>query len=259
MKIYILCDMEGVSGIRKIEQVQSDSNEYAHGRELMMQDINAAVDGAFLGGASEVVACDTHGGGGQVRVADMDQRAVYEMPGGGSLMPSLDDTFAGVILLGHHARAGTVNGFLDHTMSSRSWFEWSINGQAMGEIGIEAIFAAHWNVPVIMVSGDQAACDEAGETLGEVECAVVKWGIGRNKAKALPLPRAHDIIRQTAKRAVERAGDFEPLRPSLPATIQLTVYRSDMAEEYARRSGVEQVNARTVRRVIDAYNKVHLW
>jgi len=112
MKFYILCDMEGISGVRRQPQVQIDSPEYAEGRNLMMADMNAAIDGLFQGGATEVVACDTHGGGGQVRIGDMDSRAVYEMPGGGSLMPSLDETFDGVVLLGHHARAGTINGFL---------------------------------------------------------------------------------------------------------------------------------------------------
>src|SRR5512137_2916195 len=100
MKIYILADMEGISGIRKHAQVDSSSPEYAEGRALMTQDINAAVEGAFEGGAEDVVVADTHGGGGQLRLEDMHPRAVYEMPGRGSLMPSLDETFAGVILLG---------------------------------------------------------------------------------------------------------------------------------------------------------------
>src|SRR5690606_13044920 len=101
----------------------------------------------------EVIVADTHGGGGQLRLAEMDDRAIYELPGAGMMMPSLDRDFAGVILLGHHARAGTLNGFLDHTMNSKAWFEYRLNGQVIGEIGIEAAFAGHFGVPVIMVSG----------------------------------------------------------------------------------------------------------
>lgn len=259
MKIYILADMEGISGIRRIVQVQSDSPEYAEGRVLMMKDINAAVDGAFAGGATEVIVADTHGGGGQVRIGEMDPRAVYEMPGGGSMMPSLDDTFAGVILLGHHARAGTINGFLDHTMNSSAWFEYRINGKTVGEIGIEAAYAGHFRVPVIMVSGDEATAREARATLGKVECAIVKWGIGRNKARCLPLDKAHALVRDTAQRAVSRARSFRPFVPKLPATIQLTFYRSDMAEELAFRPGVERVDARTVCRVARSLRDICRW
>lgn len=260
MKIYILCDMEGVSGIRRMEQVMRDSPaDYAEGRQLMMQDINAAIDGAILGGATEVVAADTHGGGGQVQIAMMDPRALYEMPAFGEMMPALDESFAGVILLGHHARAGTLDGFLDHTMSSAKWFEYRINGQVMGEIGIEAAYAGHWNVPVVMVSGDEAACAEARADLGPVETAAVKWGTGRNKARCLPLPKAHDLIRRAAKRGVERAKSLKPLRPTLPATLQLTLYRSDFAEEYAVKPGVERVDARTVRKTAHSLKDVCRW
>ena len=148
MKIYVLADMEGISGIRKIEEVKSDSpSEYEYGRKLMMQDINAAVEGCFSGGAVEVVVADTHGGGGQVRIGEMDPRAMYETPNGGVMMPSLDETFDGVILLGHHAKAGTLDGFLDHTMSSMAWFEYRINDIVVGEIGIEAAWAGHFDVP----------------------------------------------------------------------------------------------------------------
>ena len=181
MRIYILADMEGISGIRTWDQVKSESSEYEHGRQLMMQDINNAIDAAFAAGATEVVACDTHGGGGQVRISEMDPRAVYETPNRGNMMPALDESYDGVILLGHHARAGTLNGFLDHTMSSASWFEYRINDVAVGEIGIEAAYAGHFDVPVVAVTGDEAVCAEARELFDQVEVAVVKWGIGRNR------------------------------------------------------------------------------
>ena len=99
MKIYILADMEGVSGIRMMEQVKRDSPQYLPACDLMMQDINVAVEAAIDAGATEVVACDTHGGGGQVRVDKMDSRAVYETPNAGQMMPSLDESFSGVMLL----------------------------------------------------------------------------------------------------------------------------------------------------------------
>lgn len=247
MKIYILADMEGISGIRKMEQVQSDSSEYGPACKLMMADINAAIDAAFAAGATEVVACDTHGGGGQINLADMDPRASYEIPNAGLMMPSLDKSFAGVVLLGHHARAGTLNGFLDHTMSSASWFEFRINGQEVGEIGIEAAYAAHFGVPVIAVSGDETTAAEARALLGEVECAVVKRGIGRNRAHCCSIAEAHRRIRETVAKAVREVKRFTPWTPELPATLELTLYRSDMADGYATHRGVERIGPRTVR------------
>ncbi len=264
-KIYILADMEGVSGIRMPEQVKRDgSSEYEQGRRLMMKDINAAIEGCFEGGAEEVVACDTHGGGGQIRLEEMDDRAIYETPAAGRLMPSLDDSFTGVILLGHHARAGTLNGFLDHTMSSAEWFRFTFNGVELGEIGIEAAWAGHYGVPVIMISGDAATAAEARQTLGDaVECAVVKWGLGRNRARCLSLSRAHALIRETAARAVRRAisgdHDFRSYRPALPAIVELTFNRSDAADAASLRRAVERVDARTVRRRVESLLDIYFW
>ncbi len=258
-KIYILSDMEGISGIRRSEQVQSSSPEYEEGRKLMMADINAAIEGAFDAGADEVVACDTHGGGGQVRIGEMDSRAMYETPGGGKLLPALDETFSGVVLLGHHARAGTLNGFLDHTMSSAHWFRYTLNGQEMGEIGIEAAYAGHFGVPVIAVSGDRALADEAIELFGRVECAVVKWALGRNRARCLPHGKGLAVIKETVKKAVEHADSFEPFKPEAPAVMQLTLYRSDMADELAKRPDVVRIDARTVQKNVASLADAWIW
>ena len=258
MRIYILADMEGISGIRTMEQVKSESaGEYEHGRQLMMQDINCAVEACFAAGAAEVVACDTHGGGGQVRLTEMDPRALYETPNRGNMMPALDEGFDGVILLGHHARAGTLNGFLDHTMSSAAWFEYRINGEAVGEIGIEAAYAGHFGVPVVAVTGDRAACDEAEELFDAVECGVVKWGIGRNRARCLSLPRAHEAVERAICTALGRIEEYAPYTPDLPATVRLTLYRSDMADEYEAR-GAERIDARTVQRTVDSLEHIRL-
>ncbi|OPZ06073.1 MAG: D-aminopeptidase [candidate division BRC1 bacterium ADurb.BinA364] len=182
----------------------------------------------------------------------MDPRALYETPNAGRLMPSLDESFDGVVLLGHHAKAGTRNGFLDHTWSSASWFEYRINDCNVGEIAIEAAWAAHYGVPVVAVSGDAATAAEARELLGRVETATVKWAIGRNRAKCLPLPRAHEEIASALRRAVASIGEFKPWTPALPAVAQLTLYRSDMADDLARRVGMERVDARTVRCTVDS-------
>jgi D-amino peptidase len=259
MKIYIFADMEGISGIRRTEQAQFSSPEYAAGCQLMMGDMNAAIAAAFDAGATEVVACDMHGGGGQVKVEAMDARATYETPNGKLMMPSLDGSFDGLILLGHHARAGTLNGFLDHTMNSAAWFEFRINGQPVGEIGIEAAYAAHFDVPVIAVTGDEAAVAEARDLLGDMECAAVKRGIGRSCAHCLSIPEAHKRIREAVMNAVRNPARFKPWKPALPATIELTLYRSDMADGRAEQPGVERVDARTLRATIASLRDIRVF
>lgn len=263
MKIYILTDMEGIAGIRRIEQVQRDQPEYyGPACKLMMDDMNVAIAAAFEAGATEVVANDCHGGGGQVRVEQMDPRALYEYNAEGTLMPALDETFDGVIFLGAHAKAGTMNAFLDHTMKSSSWFDFRINGQAVGEIGIQGAYAGHFNVSVIAVTGDEATADEARALLGDVECAVVKTAITRNRARCVSIPEAHRRIRETVTRAIRRIKTFKPWKPETPATVELTVYRSDMADVYRSRqavlAGIERVDARTLRARINDFRDIRV-
>lgn len=256
MKIYILADMEGISGISLQDQVERGSATYANGCRLMMGDINVAIAAAFSAGATDVVACDTHGGGGQLDISTMDSRAKYEHPSFGSMMPSLDESFEGLILLGHHAMAGTMGAFLDHTMKSFDWFAYRINDRLVGEIGIEAAYAGHFGVPVIAVTGDEATAVEARALLGEVECAIVKTAVCRNRACCFSVQEAHRRIGDAVTKAVGNAGRYPPWKPDLPATLQLTVCRSDMADAYVSRANVERVDARTLRARINDFKHV---
>jgi D-amino peptidase len=260
MKIYIVADMEGISGIYMMEQVKTEfPNHYAIGRKLLMREINHVVGVLYDEGATEVVVLDTHGGGGNIDIGDMDPRALYETPGNG-IMPSLDATFDGVILLGHHSKAGTWNGFLEHTMSSASWFEFKINGNVVGEIGIEAAHAGHFGVPVLAVTGDGATSREAKETLGDaVECAVVKWGLGRNRATCLSLEAAYACISEALTKAVGNIGQLQPYRPDLPATLELTFFRPDFADSYFKRTDIERVDGRTIRKVVSSMDQINFY
>ena len=251
MKIYIITDMEGISGICHEEQVKRESPHYGPARSLLCADVNAAIAGAFDGGATEVVVNDGHGGGFNLILSEMDARAVYERPNGGmDLMPALDATFAGLFCVGYHAMAGTLNGFLDHTQSSASWFNYSINGRPTGELGQCGAWAGSYNVPVLLVTGDQAACVEAREFFGEIEVVPVKQGIGRQHARCMHPETARTAIREGAQRAMGLIGKVYPYRVVPPLTVRLEYYRSDMADAVARRPGTTRVNARTVERIV---------
>lgn len=252
MKVYIVTDMEGVSGICNEEQVKRDSPHYGPARRLLGADVNASIAGAFEGGATEVVVNDGHGGGFNLLLEEMDPRALYERPNSGlDMLPSLDDSFAGVFCVGYHAMAGTLNGFLDHTQSSASWFNYSINGRKTGELGQIGAWAGGFGVPVLLVTGDQAACDEAQEFFGPIETVAVKQGIGRQHARCVHPEKARELIFLAAARALGRRNEIRPYRLEPPLTVRLEYYRSDMADAVARRPGTRRIDARTVERVVE--------
>ena len=252
MKIYIYADMEGLAGVSNPRFVIKGTEEYRErGRKLYTDEVNACIGAVFEAGAQEVVVSDPHAGGGHLEIDRLDPRAQYEAPAFPLVMPSLDSSFAGVILLAHHAKAGTLNAFLDHTMYSMHWFDFTLNGESVGELAIEAAYAGHHGVPVILVSGDQAVCNEAKSLPGNVVTACVKHALGRNSASCMSIHRAYDLIRTRTCEAIAAVGQSEPFRPQMPATVQLTLYRSDMADELVRSSSnLERVDARTVRKKV---------
>lgn len=257
MKIYIMADMEGTSGIWRQEQVMWSQPHYQQGRELLVGDVNAAIAGAFDGGATEVVACDTHANGGNFLIEKLDPRARYETPSAFADLPSIvDGGFDGLILTGHHAMGGTQDAFLDHTQSSASYFDFRVNGESVGEISQEAAYAAHFGTPLIMVTGDEAACREAEKLFPGVVTAAVKRALGRSRACCLHPEKAQALIRERAAEAVRKAKTLKPRRLEAPITVEVTYVRTDMADDASARRGNERVGPRTVRRIVQTGTEV---
>jgi len=250
MKIYIHTDLEGVSAIDRMEQIPRQNDDYRASCEKLMGDLNAAVAGAFDGGADHVTVLDSHGGGGNFILDMLDERAENDTRPNKKWWGILDESYDGTLFIGAHAMAGTINGFLDHTQSSTTWFDYSVNGRSFGELGQWATIAGAFDVPMLMVSGDEAACAEARAFFNPVETAPVKQGLGRNKALAYPLDEARERIRSAAERAVSLVGEAKPFKPLCPMDIRLVLYRSDYGDHFAQRPGVERLGARTVRKVV---------
>jgi D-amino peptidase len=145
--------------------------------------------------------------------------------------------------------SGTQNGFLDHTQSSQTWHDYFVNGRKTGELGQWAIVAGNWGVPMLMVSGDEAACAEARNFFNPVETAVVKRAQGRNRAELVELKEARDRIRDAARRAVGLVGKGRPLIPIKPMEIVLEFNRADYCDAVGARPGLERLDARTIRKV----------
>ncbi|MBN1672463.1 MAG: M55 family metallopeptidase [Kiritimatiellae bacterium] len=252
MRIYIMTDMEGVSGIRRGDQgyCKAGEAEYARGRKLLTGDVNAAVEGALEGGAREVVVDDAHGGGNHILVEELHPRAVLESPVSGrpgQYLPSLGRRFDALFIVGAHAMAGTRRAFLDHTQSGTSWFNYYLNGKTYGEIGQYALIAGHYGVPVVLVTGDLAATQEARALLGkQIETVAVKEALSRHVAKSVYPPRAQAMIRQAAKRAMSKIGKVKPLRIRCPIKVKLELQRTDLADAYDGKPHIRRVDARTI-------------
>ncbi|KKL15671.1 hypothetical protein LCGC14_2503260 [marine sediment metagenome] len=144
MKIMMGVDMEGITGIVSREHVARDGRLYGIGRELMVGDINAAVAGLLDAGVDEVVVWDNHASGINAPLPGLHPGATYCRGSGANRVRwvGLDDSFDGLILLGYHAKAGTLHAVLEHTMSSASWCRLAVNGREIGEAGIDGALAA---------------------------------------------------------------------------------------------------------------------
>jgi D-amino peptidase len=234
MKILIAADMEGISGVTTWDQVTPGHFEYPRFRRLMTEDVNAAVRGAFDAGAKEVLVTDGHASGSNILVEELDPRASLNTgsPSPLSMVQGVDEV-DGVIYVGYHARAGSPDAVLDHTWSSRTVANVWLNDVLVGEYGLNAAVAGHFEVPVLMVTGDQTACMQTVELLGELETVVVKHATGRYAAECLPPNVTQEMIQRTAAKAVSRLAKRKAPAPYIleePILLSVEFFNSAMTD-----------------------------
>ena len=262
MKILIAVDMEGITGVTTWDQVTPGHAEYSRFRKLMTQDVNAAIRGATEAGADEIIVADGHWNGSNILVEELDSRARLNTgsPSPFSMMQGIDESVDGVIFIGYHARNGTPNAILDHTWSSKTVANIWLNDILTGEYGLNASLAGHFGVPVIMVSGDQTACAQVNELLGDLEIAIVKQATGRFAAECLPPEVSQELIYMSAARAVTRLteGDVpDPFVLDTPVRVTVEFFTSDMADRATRIPFTQRDGTRvsfTAQEMASAYN-----
>ncbi|MBE6645393.1 MAG: hypothetical protein E7612_08475 [Ruminococcaceae bacterium] len=248
MKILLMTDIEGITNVDSIDVVPADSEGYPNSCKELMYDVNAAIDGFYAAGAEKVYVYDGHGKGVNFIKEMLDPRAeqVYSYNWHDIVTSGEIDAYAEV---GLHAMAGAENAFLEHTQNSKMWFDYSINGVSCGELIQGAAYVGAYGIPVIFVSGDKAACEEAERFIPGIAAATVKYAHGRNQATSLPSDEARALIRNTAKESVKLIGKIEPYKISLPAEILFTFQRTDYCDKFAE--GRERIGSRTIRKVIN--------
>jgi D-amino peptidase len=246
VRVLVVSDMEGVAGIVRWEQVSGGAAMYEEGRRLYTEELNAAVRGARAAGATEIVLMDCHGAGegwsfNSLVPELLDPGCEYVVQNQWTEYTDfLERGCDAALFVGMHARAGTPDGVLSHTVSGQAWLNLWFNDALVGETGINAALCGQWGSPVLMVTGDRAVCAEARELLGDGLVTVeVKQGLGRFSARQLPPARARELIEEGARRALSNPAAVAPYDPGRPCEIRLEFTSPDRLEEFRNRRGVE--------------------
>jgi len=214
-KVYIFADMEGCSQLTNREQLNG-----SEGPLRMAQDINACIEGCFLAGATEVIVRDGHGGGVNVDPALINPKArLIQGPTPRERFKDIEGSEA-LILLGYHGMAQTKNALFAHSFSSATIQMMYLNGKSVGEIGIDASIASEYNVPVVMVSGDDKSLKEAKEWIPGVITCQVKKGTSHLSGKCLTLTQSHELIKKKTVQALKKRNSIKPVQVKYPATIR---------------------------------------
>jgi D-amino peptidase len=206
------------------------------------------VRGAKAAGAKEIVVMDCHGAGGEYTFnslmpdkLDPDCEFVVQNDWT-EYTEFLEQGCDAALFVGMHAKAGTPDGVMSHTVSGQAWRELKFNGTSVGETGINAALCGHWGCPVLLVTGDEAVCREANELLGEgLTTVAVKKGLGRFSARQFPAAKAREMIETAAERALENLSAVKPYDPGRPCEITIEFMTPDRVVEYRNRRGVEQI------------------
>ncbi|HZH99353.1 MAG TPA: M55 family metallopeptidase [Fimbriimonadaceae bacterium] len=270
MRVLIMTDMEGVSGIVVWNQVNGGDPMYEEGRRLYTEEINAAVRGAKAAGASEVVVVDCHGAGGGWTFNSLIPELLHPECEWVAHHPwsryteMFETGCDACLLVGMHARASTPDGVLCHTISTTSWKHLKFNDTYIGEVGINAALCGHYGVPCVLVTGDEATCRESSALLGEgLTTVAVKKGLSRFSARQIPPVRARQMIEDGAREALRDLGRVKPYIPAKPTTITIEVGNVEDTLKFKGKPGVEIEEPLTVvSRAEDwmtAWNQIWHW
>jgi D-amino peptidase len=259
-KIFIVTDMEGVGGVNNAdEQLLPGQRRYDESRRLLTGELNAAVSGALEAGASEVVIWDGHDASRSLSIDEIHPRARLIQ---GSSTPAdyymSEKLYDGIMFVGQHAMAGAKGGVLAHSQSF-SVQNIFINRKPVGEIGQVAAIAGQFDIPVIMLTGDQAACDELLTLQPKAETVAVKRLVGKSSTLSLSHAEAKGLIQAAARRAVTRIREFAPwkIEGSVEMTVESYPGVAGVSATALSRGESKQVSPRTVtyrgRTVLEAY------
>jgi D-amino peptidase len=249
MKVYISADMEGVVGVVTGDHLGPDGFEYQRAREFMTQEVVTAIEAARRAGATEILVSDSHGNGENIMLEKLpkDVQLVRGWPRPLMMMQGLDETFDAALLIGYHASTSNKEGVRAHTISSGRLADIRLNGVSVPEAAICAAIAGHFDVPVVMISGDNVIINEARGLIGDIEGAVTKWAYSFHSARTLTPEAAYEVIDEAVGRALGRLSVFEPYKVKTPIELEIRFknYRPPQLLEYL--PIVERIDSHSIR------------
>lgn len=226
-KVFISADMEGISGISGSDQLSATGSEYNRARKMMADDVNAAIRGARAGGATTIVVNDSHGSMRNLRLEELEPgaRLISHSFKRSGMMEGLDDSYDAVIFIGYHAKAGHPSGLFAHT-GSGVVRDVRVNGQSLGEGGLNTTVAAWYGVPVVLVTGDDVAVKQVAEVATTAKTVAVKRAINPRAVELRPFTEVHREIEAAAREGVSGSKKFAPRRA---ASYKVDVQFQDVA------------------------------
>ncbi|MEX2154976.1 MAG: M55 family metallopeptidase [Gemmatimonadaceae bacterium] len=248
-KVLISVDMEGITGVVTSEQLGPTGFEYARFREFMTAEALAAVEAAKESGATEIVVVDAHGNGQNLLIERFpaDVRIIRSWPRPLMMMEGIDSTFGAVVFIGYHSATTNTRGVRAHTISSANLASVELNGVAVGESGINAAIAGHFGVPVVAISGDDAAVAEAQQLIGPIEGAVVKRSLSFHSANTLTPQAGQALMKEKVKAGLAKRASLRPYVLRGPIRLDVTFKSYTPAEIVAYLPGVLRLNAHAIR------------
>ncbi|KLJ04564.1 M55 family metallopeptidase [Streptomyces sp. KE1] len=248
-RILISVDMEGVSGIVHPRETNPDGYDYGRARALMTAEANAAVAGVLdAEPGAEVWVADAHGSYRNLLPEEVDRRArlVRGKPRPLGMLGGIDERTDAVLFVGYHVRAGAGPGVLAHTMSD-ALLDVRVDGRSLGEIGLNAAMAGHLGVPVVLLSGDDAACAEVRELVPGVRTVAVKEALGQFAAACLHPEEARERLRRAAAEAVAGREEVRPFALAGPVAVEVDLAAAHTVDLAVLIPGVTRAEgARTV-------------
>jgi len=265
LKVFISVDMEGITGVFDEREVARADPKYGYEyfREVLTRETNAAIEGAFAAGASEVLVREGHGGMNHLMLGLLDKR-VRVVRGATHpqsmmvMMEGFDASYDAVALIGYHARSGYPHSILPHTMSQNVVY-FKINGVPLSEASYNGLIAGLHDVPVVMLSGDKAICEEVKQELGPgVETVAVKEELNGGVITLHP-EVAQDLIREAVERGVRNRANVRPYKIPGPYTAILKVAKPGplMPGSYLNSNGEVEFKSPNLLQALNAL--VQMW
>jgi len=257
MRVYISCDIEGVSGVVAAgPQTSAEGKDYGRARELMTEEVNAAIAGAVKAGATEILVNDAHGPQTNILIEKIDPAAtlVTGAPKVLSMMQGIGSEFDAVLFVGYHSKMGT-QGVLSHTISGGAVADVWVNDIPVGETGINAGIAGFYGVPVVLVTGDDEVGREAKALLPHVHTATVKWVVNRQAARCLAPVKAREVIKEAVVNALAASNlaTAKTWLPGSPVTFKIEFKDAGLADNAARLPYSKVLDPRTLSFTADDY------